>query len=77
MTELLERVPFDFVCLAALGALGLRRLVLMERFHWPRVVLLTALLWVPALYLFSLVFPPGHTCTPLDADSDVYTVTEM
>ena len=77
MTELLERVPFDFVCLAALGALALRRLVLMERFHWPRVVLLTALLWATTLYLLSLTLPPGHICMPLDPDSDVYTITEM
>ena len=77
MVELSDYVPINLICLAVLGVLGLRRLVRVERFHRLRVVILTALLWVPMLYLFSLVLPAGHTCTPLDPDSDVYTITEM
>ena len=76
MTELLERVPFDLICLAALGALVLRRVVLMERFHWPRVVILTALLWATMLYLLSLTLPPAHTCTSLAEERELFTCTE-
>ncbi|HEX8150934.1 MAG TPA: hypothetical protein VF591_27365 [Pyrinomonadaceae bacterium] len=82
MVELSEYVPVNLVCLAALGALLLRRLVRMERFHRTRVVILTGLLWVPAAYLILLAaFGPQ-----LDLDSGrvpsgeercAYAVTEM
>jgi hypothetical protein len=77
MTELLEQVPADFICVAALGALGLRRLVRMERFHWPRVVILTVLLWVPTLYLFSYAFPTSGGCWVPPEEPDPFTITEM
>jgi hypothetical protein len=77
MTELLAQVPVDFICSGILGALGLRKLVRMERYHWPRVVILTGLLWVPPLYLFSYAFPASPGCwVPLE-ESDAYTITEM
>ena len=76
MTELLGRVPFDFLCLAALGALALRRLVLMERFHWPRVVILTALLWAFAFYLLSLTLPESQGCVVTFAECEPFPCTE-
>ena len=76
MTELLERVPFDFVCLAALGALVLRRVVQMERFHWPRVVILTALLWVFAFYLLSLALPESPGCVVTFVECEPFFCTE-
>ena len=77
MTELLEQVPVDFICVAVLGALLLRRLVRMERFHWPRVVILTVLLWVPAFYLFSYAFHTSPGCWVPPEKSDAFTITEM
>jgi hypothetical protein len=64
MSELLEALPFNLISVGLLGALALRRLVLMERFHWLRVVILTALLWVPVIYLFTFAFPSSPTCEP-------------
>ena len=81
MTELLEQVPLDFICLGILGALLLRKLVRMEKYHWPRVVILTGLLWVPAVYLLFLGYAPAtdyyYHCMPTDKDSNVYSITEM
>jgi len=78
MAELSEYVPINLICVAVLGALGLRRLVRMERYHWPRVVILTVLLWVPAVYLFLLSWPPllEPDCVPAE-DRGVFTCTEM
>ena len=65
MVELSEHVPIDLICVAVLAALGLRRLVRMEKYHWPRVVILTALLWALAIYLFIIAFLPSDpTCAP-------------
>jgi hypothetical protein len=77
MVELSGYSPINLICLGLLGALLLRRLVRMERFHWPRVVLLTVLLWVPALYLFSLPFPESPGCVVPLQEEDFYTCTEM
>jgi hypothetical protein len=79
MTELLKQVPVDFICVAVLGALGLRRLVRMERLHWLRVVILTGLLWVPTIYLCllccgSLLFEPS--CEPFQDESHAFTIYE-
>ena len=64
--ELSDHIPLNLICLAVLGVLGLRRLVRMERFHWLRVVILTACLWALAIYLFLIAFsPPYPTCEPL------------
>ena len=71
--------PVDLICLGLLVALLLRLLVRMERFYWPRVMILTFLLWVPVAYLFLVAFlGPGdfHNCMP-DEDSNVYTIAEM
>ena len=76
MTELLGQVPFNLISLCLLGALGLRRLVLMERLHWPRVVILTALLWVSALYLFSLTLPESRGCVVTFAECEPFPCTE-
>ena len=75
MVELSEYVPINFICVVALGLLGVRKLVLMERFHWPRVVILTALLWLPVAYLLILGFMPFSTCCcePLSDESDTYS----
>ena len=77
--ELSDYVPVNFICLAVLGALGLRRLVLMERLYWPRVVILTVLLWVPTIYLVLLCSPPlvGPTCEPfLDEHGTYFRIDE-
>jgi hypothetical protein len=76
MTELLGQVPFDLISLGLLGALGLRRLVLMERLHWPRVVLLTALLWALAFYLLSLTLPESQGCVVTFAECEPFPCTE-
>ena len=79
MVELSDYVPINFICLGVLGVLGLRKLVRMERFHWPRVVILTGLLWVPAVYLILLAAfgPPTHIdCVPSDEERCAYTITE-
>jgi len=80
MVELSEYVPIDLICVAVLGALGLRRLVRMEKYHRPRVVILTVLLWVPAVYLFLLPYAPAtddyHDCTPTDEGRHVFCITE-
>ena len=80
--ELSDYIPLNLICVVALGALGLRRLVRMEGYHWLRVVILTGLLWVPALYLFFLAYlmQTGsynfYYRTPVE-DSNVYTITEV
>ena len=66
----------NFISLGLLGALGLRRLVRMEGFHWPRVVILTVLLWVPTICLFFLCFPPAPSCVGLPVESDTFTISE-
>ena len=64
--ELSDYIPLNLICVVVLGALGLRRLVRMERFHWLRVAILTGLLWVPVFYLFLLAFPPSPPDCVLD-----------
>ena len=78
MIELSDYVPINLICLGLLGALGLRRLVRIERFHRARVVMLTGLLWVPTLYLFSLALAPqvSTDCAPLVEEPNVYTISE-
>ena len=81
MIELSEYVPINLICVAALAALGLRRLVRMDGHHRARVVLLTALLWVPTVYLFLLswssLFPPcEHSCVPSSEEPRVFCLTE-
>ena len=80
MVELSDYVPINFICLGLLGALLLRRLVRMERFHRTRAVILTGLLWVPAAYLILLAaFEPQTNidCVPSDELRCAYTITEM
>ena len=70
----------SLVSLGLLCALALRRLVLMERFLVPRVVLLTALLWLPVFYLFCLAFEPGpvYDCPePGDDDRQYFCISEF
>lgn len=77
--ELSEYVPINLICLAVLGALGLRRLVRMDGHHELRVVILTGLLWVPVLCLFHLAFltPGTYGCfTPPPDVSDSFTISE-
>ncbi len=72
-------VTINFISLGLLGALLLRWVVRMEGFHWARVVILTALLWLPVAYLILAAFlTPGdyYRCMP-DVDADVYTCTEL
>ncbi|MET0649044.1 MAG: hypothetical protein ABW208_20740 [Pyrinomonadaceae bacterium] len=76
VTDLLGQLPVNLISVGLLVALCLRRLVRMERLHWPRVVLLTVLLWVPAFYLFTLTLPSSHTCMPLAAESEGFTIHE-
>jgi hypothetical protein len=58
----------DIICLGLAGALLLRGLVRMERFHCARVVILTLVLWVPVVYLFMLSWPGviEHDCAPAE-----------
>ena len=82
VVELSDYIPINFICLAVLGALVLRKVVRMDGYHWLRVALLTALLWVPVLYLFSsfftYIYPPDFgCCTPQCGGSDAYTITEV
>jgi hypothetical protein len=71
-------VPVNLICLLILGALGLRRLVLMDGYHELRVVILTGLLWVPTVYLVLLCVPTTTPCDSLTFDEgNVYTCTEM
>lgn len=83
MLELSNYIPLNLICVVALGALGLRRLVRMEKFHWLRVVIFTGLLWLPVLYCFvsilnGMLFPGGGLyCTPTPEGSNAYTITEM
>ena len=81
MIEPSEYVPIDLICVAALAALGLRRVVRMEGYHWPRVMLLTVLLWVPTVYLFLLVwsplFPPyQQSCVQPSEEPRVFCISE-
>jgi hypothetical protein len=66
------------VSLALLCVLLLRRLTLTDRLHAVRVVILTALLWVGAGYLFTLAFSDlfQNSCNVINLKSDVYTCTE-
>lgn len=80
--ELSDQIPINLISLCVLGALALWRLVRMERFHWPRVLILTVLLWVPAVYLILLAAfgPPVDTdsgCVPSGGERCPYTITEM
>ena len=79
--EMSEHIPVNLICVSLLGALLLRRLVRMERFHWPRVVLLTLLLWVPTVYLFVLGWsalsrPYQHSCVTLSQEPGAFTISE-
>lgn len=81
MIELSEYVPLNLICVVALAALGLRRLVRMDGHHWTRVVLLTVLLWVPTITLFllswGLLFPPyQHSCGPSEDARRAFCITE-
>jgi hypothetical protein len=79
VVELSDYVPINFICLAVLGALGLRRLVRMERWHGARVVILTGLLWVPTIYLCLLCCCPELSespCEPLHDESCASTIYE-
>ena len=68
--DLSDHIPLDLVCVAALVALGLRRLVRMEGHHRLRVVILTVPLWALAVYLFLIAYLPSYPdCTP---GGDVY-----
>ena len=74
--EMSDDALINLVSLSLFGALLLRRLVRMERFHWPRVVLLTTLLWVSAFYLFSLTVPESPGCLALPVESGTFTISE-
>jgi hypothetical protein len=82
MIELWEYVPVNLFCVIVLGALGLRRLVRMDGHHWTRVVLLTVILWVPAIYLFllswGLLFPSyPHPCVVTTSEEPrVFCISE-
>lgn len=78
MVELLEQVPVNLICVAVLGALCLRKLVRMDKYHCLRVVILTVLLWVPALYLFSLCCPPEpeFDYVPTNEEPRVFYISE-
>ena len=71
--------PVDLICLGLLVALLLRLLVRMERFYWPRVLILTFLLWVPTVYLFLLCFesPPPPSCVLDFSEPDSFTLLEF
>ena len=68
--------PVDLICLGIAVALLLRQLTRMERFYWPRVVILTFLLWVPTVYLFLLCFGslPATTCEPSYNEPETFTL---
>ena len=72
MFELADYVTINFISVCVLGALWLRRLVRMEGHHRTRVVILTVLLWVPAVYLFLLLYAPPpydyRDCMPTDEE---------
>ena len=79
MIELLDYVPINFISIFILGALLLRRLVRMDGHHWTRVVILTGLLWVPAVYLLLLPYapPPDYPdCVPGDEEPRVFCISE-
>lgn len=68
------------VSLAVLCVLGLRKLapVLKDRLHAVRVVILTALFWGGAFYLFTLAFSNTFqsSCDFISFESDAYSCTE-
>ena len=72
MVELSDYIPINFICLAVLGALWLRKLVRMEGHHWLRVAFLTGLLWVSLIYVFfsffTYLYPPGYGCCVLPCE---------
>jgi hypothetical protein len=77
--EMSDYFLINLISLGLLGALGLRRLVRMERFHRTRVVLLTALLWVPTIFLVLLFVPPvgAPSCGPsLDGPGSHFRIDE-
>ena len=78
MIELSEYVPINLISILVLGALLLRRLVRMDGHHWTRVVILTGLLWVPAVYLLLLPFAPPDfpDCVPMDEGRPVFCISE-
>ncbi len=81
MVELSEYVPINLICVTVLGALLLRRLVRMDGHHELRVVILTCLLWVPAVYLLLLPYAPQpdyyqHYCIPTDEGREVFCISE-
>lgn len=80
MIELSAYVPINLISIVILGALGLRRLVRMDGHHWTRVVILTVLLWLPAVYLLLLPFGSEtdyyHYCPPSDDGRPVFCISE-
>lgn len=80
MPEMSDYIPFNFISMFILGALLLRRLVRMEGHHWARVLILTVMLWVPAVYLFlsALGSEPDYyrDCTPTDYERHVFCISE-
>jgi hypothetical protein len=82
MLELSDYIPVNFISIFILGALLLRRLVRMDGHHRARVVLLTGILWVPAIYLFllswALLFPSyQHSCVvTMSEEPRVFCITE-
>jgi len=78
MVELSNYIPINFICLVALGLLGLRKLVLMDGHHEVRVAVLTCLLWVPTIYLVLLFVPTMPPCDHLTFDEgNVFACSEM
>jgi hypothetical protein len=77
--ESLDHVPVNFISLCVLGALLLRRLVRMDGHHRARVVILTGLLWVPAVYLLLLPYAPAHDhtdCVPGGEEPRAFCISE-
>lgn len=80
MGELSDYISINLISLCILGALGLRRLVRMDGHHWPRVVILTLILWVPAVYLLLLPYATEpdyyHYCTLTNEEPRAFCISE-
>ena len=79
-----EQVPFDLIAAAVvLSAVGLRKLVEMERFHKGRVAGLTFLLCVAVFYLFCCLFNHAykvidpHGCVLRNEEESAYSCVEV
>ena len=66
MSDLLESIPINLICVGLLGVLGLRKLIRMEEHHAVLAVVLTVCLWGLAACLFILAYlpPPLPPCEP-------------